>query len=115
MPSRNTVVIELTAGKMPNGRLYAYAEPERATAREGDTIKWIIDAHDGVKGVRPDHFRLKATWSEPRPFVIGRPKLDIRERSYSARTSESGVTRVYKYDIMVGDTVVDDPEIQIRE
>lgn len=113
MADGNTVVITVTAGKRDGGRLYAEAKPDRVVVHAGDTIQWNIVATEDVRNVRPAHFRLTATWLEPAPFS-GRVKR-LRGGGYAARTARSGLTRVYKYDIMVGDVIVADPEVQIKD
>ncbi len=114
MRKRQPVVITLFAGKTPAGELYARAEPDPALVYVGDMIIWKIAASDGVKGVRPAHFRPKAVWMETAPFTTRAPERR-RDGGYAARATRSGLTRTYKYDIMVGDIVAADPDIQIKE
>jgi hypothetical protein len=113
---RRTVVVRLIAGKMPDGMLYARAVPESAEIRVGDSIKWIVDARNGFKNVRPAHFRLIDTWMDSVPFeALKRNPAGVGGPEFTTRAKRSGFIRIIKYDIMVGNTVVADPDVQIRE
>ena len=114
MRKRKPVVITLFAGKTAAGNLYAYAEPDPAIVYVGDVIIWRVVASDGVKGVKPAHFRLKGTCMETAPFITKVPEKR-KGGDYAARAKKSGFTRTYKYDIMVGDVVAADPDIQIKD
>ena len=91
MPTINNFVITLFAGKTPAGDLYARAEPDPAVVHAGCTIVWKVAASDGVRGVRPDHFRLKTTWVESVPFTLPRLKR-TRDGAYVAKAAKSGCT-----------------------
>jgi hypothetical protein len=107
-------VVKLVASKT-DGKVTAYADPDTAVMYVGDTIKWIVVAGPGIRNVHPDHFRLKRTWMDPAPFIAERPQKMKRTGGFTARARKSGFVRVYKYDIMVGNTVVADPDVQIKE
>jgi hypothetical protein len=117
MAKSKTIVVTLCAGKTSGGDLYAYAEPDPAVMYVGDTITWKVEAHDGLKKVKPDHFRLKSTMMDSVPFgqKLTRKVTRTGDVSFTGKAPRSGFTRVYKYDIMVGETVVADPDVQIRE
>jgi hypothetical protein len=117
MRKRKTVVITLVVGRTSGGDLYGFAEPDPAEAYVGDTIRWEVKAFDGVKGVHPDHFRLKGTRTNDEPFgrKLKRSKTSADQASFSTEAPPSGFTRIYKYDIMAGSIVVADPDIQIKD
>jgi len=116
MAKRSKVVVTLTAGKTSAGTLYAYAEPDPAVMYEGDTITWEVVAYNGVKNVRPAHVRLTGTVMDPGPFTGPlQRKVTKAGTVFTAKGKKSKITRIYKYDIMVGNTVVADPDVQIKE
>jgi hypothetical protein len=116
MTKKEPVVITLTAGKTPNGTLHAFAEPDPAVIHAGELVKWVVVAYDGVRNVKPDHFRPKATWMDSVPFnALRRKRTKKGAVTYVARSQKSGLIRTYKYDIVVDGRVVEDPDIQIHE
>jgi hypothetical protein len=117
MAKRKKVVVTLYAGKTSAGDLYGYAEPDPAVMYEDDTITWRVVAHDGVTNVRPAHVRLKGTSMDPEPFTqqVQKKKTKAGAVTFTAKGKKGKLTRTYKYDIMVGNTVVADPDVQIKE
>jgi hypothetical protein len=112
-----TVRVTLYAGKTSAGDLYGYAVPDPAEMFVDDTIRWTVVAKDGVTNVKPAHFRLKGSTMSPVPFTrpLRRKKGKAGAAEFTAKGKKSGFTRIYKYDIMVGKTVVADPDVQIKE
>jgi hypothetical protein len=113
--TRKPVVVKLVVRKIGTRDITAHAEPDTAVMFVGDTIKWTVDAGPGIRNVRPDHFRLKRTWIDPTPFFAERPRMLKGKGEFTAKARKSGLVRVYKYDIMVGNAVVADPDVQIKD
>jgi hypothetical protein len=112
-----TARVTLYAGKTSGGDLYGYAVPDPAVMYEDDTITWTVVAHNGVTNVRPAHVRLKGTSMDPQPFTrqVQKKKTKAGPVTFTAKCRKGKLTRTYKYDIMVGNTVVADPDVQIKE
>lgn len=112
-----TVRVTLYAGKTSAGVPYGYAQPDPAEMYADDTITWSVVAYNGVRNVKPAHFRLTGTMMGSGAFT--RPLREKKNKAgsveFTAKGKKSGFTRIYKYDIMVGKTVVADPDVQIKE
>jgi hypothetical protein len=117
MPKPKTVKVTLYAGKTSAGSLYGYAVPDSAEMYVDDTITWKVVARNGVQNVKPAHLRLKGTTMGSLPFTgsLQQKKPKGGPVTFTAKAQRSGLVRVYKYDIMVGNTVVADPDVQIKE
>jgi len=116
--ARETRVVEvkLHVGRRGARGLYGYADPDTAVMCVGDTIRWKVVAKDGVRNVKPANFRLVGTCMDPLPFPgTLRRSAAGSGASFTTTGREGGFRRIYKYDIMVGSTVVADPDVQIKE
>lgn len=122
-PVTRVITIEFIPEKGPRSRQQIIVTPEYAEVRSGDTIVWKVQGAPKAADVSVGNF---AIYGEPvrvafpkGRVVIGKPRLlkDVllkqKGMDWTADTHGCELGH-YKYDVIVNDKTVLDPEVEIR-